>query len=177
MSEAAVGQTEQQTYWDQLVVLKVVACYILRYRDEQARWIKWLGLFKAMVTSGTIGAWGIWKDYAFVWAIFLGASQIIDGAKDYIPQTKHRRTASEFVSELESAIIDARFEWHSIYNGKFPPHEIMERWRNLARLLASTEAKYFPDGLPANPARQKLAEADARAYFMAMYGSGGLTNG
>jgi hypothetical protein len=81
------------TYWNQLVLVKVVACYVRRYRDEQGRWINWIGIFKAVVTSSTIGAWAIWKDYAFVWAVLFGVAQLLDAAKDYIPQTKHRRSA------------------------------------------------------------------------------------
>ncbi len=72
-----------------------------------------------MLTSSTIGAWGIWKDYAFVWAVLLGVVQIIDAAKDYIPQIKHRRDANACVMALENLFIDARFEWHSVPMGKF----------------------------------------------------------
>jgi hypothetical protein len=50
------GAGAQEAYWNQLVLLKVVACYVRRYRDEQAWWIDRIGLFKAAVTSGTIGA-------------------------------------------------------------------------------------------------------------------------
>ncbi len=66
------------------MTLKVVALYVRRYRDEQAWWITRIGVFKAIVTSGTIGAWAIWKDYAFVWGILLGAAQILDAAKEFI---------------------------------------------------------------------------------------------
>jgi hypothetical protein len=177
LSDAGAGHREQQTYWNQLVLVKVVACYVRRYRDEQAWWITRLGFFKVAVMSGTIGAWGLWKDYAFVWAVLLGIAQILDAAKDYIPQTKHRRNASEFVSALENVIIDARFEWHSIFRGQYAAAEIMERWRALAKLLNETETKHFPDGLPVKESRQKLAEDDARAYFSTMYGVGGPENG
>jgi hypothetical protein len=177
MSEAGTGHTEQQTYWNQLVLVKVVSCYVRRYRDEQAWWINRIGLFKAVVTSGTIGAWAIWKDYAFVWGVLLGLAQVLDAAKDNVPQTKHRRNASEFVSELESVIIDARFEWHSIFSGQYPARDIMERWRTLAKALNETEAKHFPDGLPVKNSRQKLAEDDARAYFLRIYGVGEQKNG
>jgi hypothetical protein len=177
MSAAATGTDPLKAYWDQLVLLKVVACYVRRYRDEQAWWINRLGLFKAVVTSGTIGAWAVWKDYAFIWGILLGATQILDAAKEYLPQTRNRQSASEFVSALDSLIIDARFEWFAISAGQYQAAEIMDRWRKLAKLRNETEAKYFPDGLPANPDRQKLAEAEARAYFFEAYGVGGTEHG
>ena len=177
MSEGGIGQRAQETYWTQLVTLKVVALYVRRYRDEQAWWITRIGVFKAVVTSGTIGAWAIWKDYAFVWGILLGAAQILDAAKEFIPQTKNRRSASEFVGAIETIIIDARFEWYEIFSGKYEAGEIMDRWRRLARLMNEAEGKYFPDGLPVNAERQRLAEVEASAYFSATYGVGGADHG
>lgn len=171
------GPTAQETYWNQLVLLKVISCYIRRYRDQQSRWINRIGMFKAFVTSGTIGAWAVWKDYAFVWGLFLGGAQILDAAKEYLPQTKHRRSASEFVSAMENLIIEARFEWFSIFNGEYEADEIMARWKKLAKLLNETEGKYFPDGLPLDPERQRLAEGDAATYFSTNYGVGGGENG
>ena len=155
----------------------MVACYIRRYRDEQAWWVNRIGLFKALVTSGTISAWAIWKDYAFMWGILLAAAQVLDAAKDYIPQAKHRRSATEFVSMVENIIIDARFEWFSIFSGQYQASEIMDRWRALAKLLNEAETKYFPEGLPASLTRQGLAEAEARAYFLNHYGVGGAEDG
>ncbi len=177
MSDDGAGQRAQESYWNQLVLLKVVASYVRRYRDEQAWWIVRIGLFKAVVTSGTIGAWAVWKDYAFVWGVLLGAAQILDAAKEFIPQTKNRRSASEFVSVMETIIIDARVEWFAVFKGEYEAGEVMDRWRKLARLMNETEGKYFPDGLPANPERQRLAEADASAYFSNTYGVGGAENG
>jgi hypothetical protein len=180
MSESGTaggGPSAQETYWNQLVLLKVVSGYVRRHRDAQAWWINKIGLFKAIATSGTIGAWAVWKEYAFVWGLVLGAAQILDAAKDYIPRIKNRRNASDFVSVIENIIIDARFEWYEIFDGKYPADEIMARWRKLAKLLLETEGKYFPDGLPDDPGRQRLAEQDASAYFLSNYGVGGLENG
>lgn len=174
---SGAGQDAPRAYWDQSFLLKVVACYVRRYRDEQAVWIRRIGLFKAVVTSGTIGAWAIWKDHAFVWGVLLGAAQVLDAAKEYLPQTKNRQSASEFVSALESIIIDARFEWFEIAWGQYTADEIMDRWRKLAKLRNEIEARHFPEGLPADPVRQSLAEAEARAYFLDAYGVGGHDHG
>jgi len=177
VSDGGAGERAQEAYWQELVMLKVIACYVRRYRDRQAWWINKIGLFKAIVTSGTIGAWAIWKDYAFIWGILLGATQILDASKDYIPQTKNRRSASEFVATIENIIIEARFEWFEIFHGKYPADEIMDRWRKLAKLLNEAESKCFPDGLPSDPTRQRLAEQDANTYFQTYYGVKGVENG
>jgi hypothetical protein len=166
------GNGAQEAYWKQLVTCKIVSCYIKYYRDSQARWINITGIFKAVVTSSTIGAWVVWKQYAIVWGLLLAATQVLDAIKEYIPQTKGRRAASEFVQAMESLIIDARFEWFSVFNGDYTAAEIMDRWRKLAKLMNEIETKYFPDGLPADHKRQKLAERDAQAYFLNTYGVG-----
>jgi hypothetical protein len=170
MSETRDGA--QKAYWQQLVTCKVVSCYVRHYRDRQARWIDITGIFKAVITSGTIGAWAVWKDYAFVWGVLLAAAQVLDAIKEYIPQTKGRRLASEFLQAMESLIIDARFEWFSVSNDEYDAAEIMDRWRKLAKLMTELEAKYFPDGIPADGKRQKLAEKEAKAYFLKEYGLG-----
>jgi hypothetical protein len=136
-------------------------------------WISRLGALKAVVSSGTIGAWAIWKDYAIIWGGLIALVQVIDALKDYIPQAKHAKAASDFVAALEDIINDARLEWHGVFNGKFDAEGIMTRWRKLAGALSAAEHKHFPDGMPANEKRQTLAESDANAYFLAMYGVGG----
>jgi hypothetical protein len=143
VSDRASGQAAQQNYWNQLVLLKTIACFVRRYRDEQGRWITRIGIFKAVVTSGTIGAWAIWKDYAFIWGVLLGVAQVLDAAKEFIPQTTNRRGAAECVTVLETMLIDAQFEWYEIFAGKHQAGEIMERWRKLARFMTETEENSF----------------------------------
>jgi len=160
-----------------MVLLTVVAFYVRAYRDRQARWIDSTGLVRALVTSGTIGAWIIWKDHAALWGALVGITQMLDAGKDYLPQAKNRRSASEFLVTIDNMIIDARFEWFAIFNGDYEAGEIMNRWRQLAKLLTETEAKHFPDGLPTHPARKKLAQAEASAYLLGLYGSGANDHG
>lgn len=169
---SGTGHGAQEAYWQQLTTCKIVSCYVRLYRDGQTRWIKGVGIFKALATSGTIGAWAVWKEYAFVWGVVLALAQVIDAIKEYIPQTKGQRAASEFVQAMENLIIDARFEWYSVFNGDLTASEIMTRWRKLAKLMIEIETKYFPDGLPANQNRQELAEAEAERYFVGIYGGG-----
>lgn len=165
-----VEHRQQELYWKQLVEVKVVSSYIRLYRDEQSVWINRLGMFRAVATSSTIAGWAIWKDYAFVWGIILAASQVADALKAYLPNAKRQRSASELVNVLESLLIDAKFEWESVFAGTFSAEDILSRYRKLARLQLEAEKKFFPDGLPPDPRLRALAERDASAYFKATYG-------
>jgi len=155
---------QQELYWRQLVELRVAANYVRLYRDDQASWINRVGIFRAIATSSTIAGWVIWKDYAFVWAIVLAISQLADATKDYLPNAKRQRAASELTVLLESLFIDARFEWEAISSGSMTNDDIMAGFRRLARLQLEAEQKHFPDGLPSNPRMRMLAEQEASTY-------------
>ncbi len=148
MTDPGAGRRAQETYWNQLVLLTVVAFYVRAYRDRQARWIDSTGLARAL-----------------------------DAGKDYLPQARNRRSASEFLVTVDNLIIDARFEWFAIFSGDHEAGEIMNRWRQLAKLLTETEAKHFPDGLPTHPTRKKLAQAEASAYLTGLYAIGTADHG
>lgn len=177
MSEESTGNGSHEAYWNELVLIKIVSCYIRRYRDSQNYWINSIGIFKAVVTSTTIAAWAIWKELALVWGILIAISQVLDAVKEFLPQAKHRREASQFVSALEDILVDARHEWHGIFSGDYKPNDIMARWKKLAKRLNEAERKYFPDGLPLNEKRQRLAEDEAMHYFSHIYNVEGASNG
>ena len=166
------GHREQEFYWGQLVELKALSFVVRRYRDDQAWWVRCIGIIKALATSGTIAGWAIWKDYAFVWGIILALSQLLDALKDFIPQAKHLQNASELLAVVEAMFIDARFEWNAIYNGLVPAPEIMAKWQKLAKMQLEAERKYFPDGISLPKNEEALALQDAKAYFKATYGVG-----
>jgi hypothetical protein len=68
----------REVYWRQLIHLKTDSVYTRLYRDNRATWVTRLGILKAVASSGGIGLWVIWKEYAFVWATIIAASQVAD---------------------------------------------------------------------------------------------------
>ena len=100
-----------------MVELKVAAAYTRRYRDALGTWVTGLGTVKAIASSGSIAAWVIWKEYAFVWGMIIAASQVADALKDVFPFAKTHKAASEHTTTLGSIFIDAQLEWESIFPG------------------------------------------------------------
>lgn len=161
---------QQQLYWNQMIELKVAVEYIRLYRDDLGRWVTSLGTVKAIASSGSIAAWAIWREYAFVWGAIIAIAQVVDALKDVFPFTKTYKSASEHAIALGSIFIDAQLEWESIFSGRYTDDQIANRRHKLMKLQHEAERHSFPNGLSTREALFKEAESEAKAYFESMYG-------
>jgi len=130
-----------------MIELKVAACYIRRYRDYLGKRVTALGTLRAIASSGSIAAWALWKEYAFVWAAIIAASQVADALRDVFPFTKKHRAAGAHTVMLGSIFIDAQLEWENIFSGRYTDDQIMNRRHKLMKLQHDAERTSFPDGL------------------------------
>jgi hypothetical protein len=117
-----------------MVELKQLATFARLYRDDQAKWVKRIGMVKATATSSTIAGWSIWKDYAVVWGVVLALSQLLDALKDYLPHQKQQRAASDLAGIAESLFIDAELEWDDVFRGHLADGDILRKWQTLAKV-------------------------------------------
>jgi hypothetical protein len=168
---------QQQLYWNQMIKLKVAVEYVCRYRDNLAKWVTGVGIIRAVASSGSIAAWAIWRDYAFVWGSIIALSQVIDTLKDVFPFTRTHRSASEHAIALGSMFIDAQLEWENIFSGRYSDDQIANRRHKLMKLQHDAERHSFPNGLTAKTALFRLAEEEASVYFKSMYGVNSLPEG
>jgi len=147
----------------------VAAAYIRRYRDDLGVWVTRLGILKAIASNGGIAAWVVWREYAFLWAAIIAASQLADALKEVFPFTKTHKAASEHTVALNSIFIDAQFEWENIFSGKYPDEQISNRRHKLMKLQHDAERKAFPAGLPVKEKLFAAAQSEAKEYFTTMY--------
>ena len=161
---------QQQLYWSQMVELKVAVGYIRRYRDRLGHWVAGFGTLRAIASSGSIAGWVLWKQYAFIWATIIAASQVMDALKDVFPFTKTHNAASTHAISLSSMFIDAQLEWENIFAGKYTDEQIMTRRHRLMKLQHDAERNNFPEGLSVNEGLFAEAQLEAKEYFKAVYG-------
>jgi hypothetical protein len=161
---------QQQLYWNQMISLKVDALYIRLYRDFLGRWVTWLGALKAIASCGGIAAWVVWRDYAFVWAAIIAASQVADALKDVFPFAKRHKAACEHAATLSLLFIDAQLEWESVFSGQFKDEEVMSWLHRLRSQQYEAEQRNFPEGLTARSALLAQAEQQAAIYSKNHYG-------
>ena len=162
--------SQKQQYWNELTDLKVDAAYIRLYRDSFGRWVTALGTLKAVASSAGIAAWVIWREFAFVWATIIAASQLADALKEVFPFAKKHKSACEYAMKLENLFIDVQFEWENIDSGRFSPTEVGRRLHQLRKMLKEAEQRYFPDGLATREEFLLQARQEAEEYFKSTYG-------
>ena len=153
-----------------MIELKVAVSYIRLYRDYLGKWVAGLGTLRAIASSGSIAAWALWKDYAFVWGVIIAASQVLDALKDVFPFTKKHKAASAHTITLGGIFIDAQLEWENIFSGRYTDDQIMNRRHKLMKLQHDAERTSFPDGLATRDSLFAQAQQEAKDYFAATYG-------
>jgi hypothetical protein len=91
---------EQRMYWQELVLTKIDECYVRRYaRDYNRSFRRWktgATAIRAITSTGSIGAWLIWKRYTFVWAFLIAASQVAEALRGIFPVYKRQRALSQW---------------------------------------------------------------------------------
>jgi hypothetical protein len=161
---------QQQLYWIEMINLKAGASYICLYRDSRGRWVKGLGILKAVASSSSIAGWAVWGDLHLVFPAIIAASQLVDAIKDYFPFAKEQKAASAYSTTLDYLFNDVQLEWENIFSGQFTDAEIMTRLHKLRKQQLDARNRNFPDGLVPVPALLIQAKEEADAYFKTTYG-------
>jgi hypothetical protein len=159
----------QRLYWNQLVELKVASVYIRLHRNRLARYDTLISTIRAVASSGGIAGWAIWHQFAFVWAVVIALSQVVDALKDVFPFSKRLKAAADLTVGLERLCIDAQFEWEALYAGRMDTHQITEACRRLQVAQLDAENRSFPSGFAPNERLLTLAKEETKAYFKTRY--------
>ena len=91
-----------------------------------------------------ITGWVLWKYYAIGWGVIIAASQITDSLKDFLPNARRQRAASELAAALEILFIDAPFEWEAKWSGAATIEDRMAHNRKFAKLRATCKTRKSP---------------------------------
>jgi hypothetical protein len=162
---------QQELYLNELFQLKVACEYIRLYRNEIACWLTRFAALRAVASSGAIATWAVVKSYPLLWGGIIAAAQLADALKEVVPFTARHKAASDLSIALESLLIEALYEWESVYAGRFTMKQITDRRRTLMRLRRDAEVRQFPAGVPERQKLLVVAEAAAKLYFDRLFGS------
>lgn len=160
---------EQQMYWSEFNQLKADACYVRDYRNSIGRWVTAFATIRALTSTSSIGAWLVWKRYAFVWAGLIVASQLIDALKDVFPLYKRRRSLSRWSRTLNLLFVEAQKNWDEIAGGQCTDTQIRKLCHQLRSRKQRAETKHIPDGLKRREDLFALAQIETQEFFTTRY--------
>jgi len=170
MSDEEAAHRQQDLYFNELFQLKVACEYIRLYRNHLTSWVTRFAFVRAFASCGAIGTWAVVKSYPMVWGGIIALSQLADAMREVFPFTANQKAASALSMTLDALLIEALYDWESIYAARFTIEEITERRRKLMQLRHDAETKHFPTGLPERRRYLAVAEAEAVSYFDNMFG-------
>lgn len=160
----------QQKYWNQLKELKVHVFYLQIYAVKQQRNDHCINIFLAITSSASIAAWAIWKDFQFIWACIIAASQVITAVKPLLPYKKRLVALSALGDEISKLSLASERDWFSVAEGKWTEEQIHSKWADLKEKSLAAERKFLNGiALPKDNKALEQAEAEADLYLQSTY--------
>lgn len=156
----------QKRYWEEFSTLRRDAIYINRYHAEVEGTDRWLNIFSAFASNGSIAGWIIWKEIAFIWGGVIAASQALNAIKTYLPFRKRMAALAALGPELEALALVAETDWLKVSQGQLTEEEIHTLTMALkTKALRATTKSFSGSSLPERKALLDVAERDASAYM------------
>ena len=84
----------QRRYWKELFELRVHVNYLEKYMEQSEFIDKFINFFLAVTSNGSICSWVIWKEYNYIWAGIIAASQLINVLKQFLPYRTRLKSTS-----------------------------------------------------------------------------------
>ena len=88
----------------------------------------WLKMILAIVSSVSIGAWAVWKQYPLIWAGIIAASQVVAAVNPLLPFKKRRKAVNELASQLRLQFVEWEAAFNQIREGDFTGRYNQKLW-------------------------------------------------
>ena len=126
---------------------------------------RWLTISMAIISSGSVATWAIWKQLPVLWMALVMGSQIVSVIKDYLPYRKRINELSDLKCQLTFIYTEIEEKWLQVSDGTFNEHEINDLIYQFNRQWNEIDAKYFiNDFLPYSKRIADQAQQITNAY-------------
>lgn len=160
----------QERYWIELYQLKVHINYVEAHICDAERKDRVIKIIMAITSSASIGAWAIWREFAFIWAAIIAFSQVIAAISPHLPFKERLKTYCSLLHELEELFIQSEAKWHDIASGKLEEEEINKARTALRLQKQKLLKKHLPSNvIPTDNKKADKAEELALRYFSTFY--------
>lgn len=160
----------QQLYWYELFQLKLHINFLEKHIEDDETYACRIKIFMAMASSASIGAWVVWQDLSFIWALIIAISQVVAAISPHLRFHERLRAYPAMRNELGEVFIQAEAKWDDIASGKQTEAEINEARQALQSQRRKIEMTHLSTTVVASD-EDKRAEAEqlAHRYFLKFY--------
>lgn len=152
--------------WKQLYRMKTHAVYLELLLAKTETIDRGIKIFLALVSTGSIASWAVWKDAQFLWGFLIAASQVLNAIRPYLPYKERMKALSALARELDELAIHTEIKWLEVAAGELTDKEMRKLHADMLTKASSAAQKHFPNNsIPNNPALMQLAEATATKYL------------
>lgn len=160
-------------YWNEFYTLKYDEHYLgvlFSRTDTIDRWIK---AVLAIASTGSIGAWAVFREYAFLWGFIIAASQVLNALRGVLPYKERMKALPGLIKDIAELANDAEDTWLSIQSGKVTDAAIQPRLADLKRKKQRALNKHFANmPIPTHERVRVEAENATDEYVKKFYYGG-----
>jgi len=162
--------TKQAQYWMQFKQFKENAFYLHEFISRDERIERWRTIGLAIGTSSAMGAWLIWKEYPYVWAVVIGLTQFLQVVSPFFPQRQRIKAIHGMSIDMDSLVIKMEDEWHQVARGKLTDdgiHDLLMKYKKKAQSIFDAHMKGAD--LPENQRLLKRARRSLDIFLSNQY--------
>jgi len=161
----------KEKYWKTLARF----CFGLYYYKEQLRFCvnfdRTLRIVLAVISASSVASWGIWSQYAQLWSVIIGASQLLIIISELLPYKDRISKLQELRSKLSAIYGQMENQWREVKGGEKTEDEINDLISASVEQWSKAEAKYIKDDiLPEWKWMVKRAQKAAEKYIVTFIG-------
>lgn len=161
----------KKRYWRFMSEKKYYLEYIGLHHHRNVVIERWLNIFLAVISTGSVAAFFAWEKYAWIWGTIIILSQAVTAAKPYLPFYNR-------INELDKALIvfgslydKIEEKWYTIQNDNLSDEKINKLLYKYNKQWNKEDAKYLiKDSLPRKEKFVKQADDQANNYFELTFG-------
>jgi hypothetical protein len=162
----------QDKYWREMDQLKTHTIYLELYLEDTISKDRYLNMFLAIASSGSIATWAFWQEHTMVWAGIIAASQVAQAIKPFLPYTKRLKAMTAVTNDLEALFISMETHWFDVYEYKLSDEDIHKLHMSFKEKKRQILQKHLGSESVSAPHEEKYktkAQSISKSYFTSMY--------
>lgn len=145
-------------------------CFLLGSRVRYFQKLEnYINMFLAVMSSGSVAAWTIWKNCGFVWGGLIAFSQLVSALRPYIPWGKFVHTLNSKCYKQEALFLELDSLYTDYKDGTLNKEHAKSVLRNIKKHLNENEFFDDDDDFEFSPQDVKQATKQNRDFFKSKY--------